>query len=47
MSILSVMRLNLLWVIKVLLKVSPMKVILRFGTKGKIDLRYVGPYVVL
>ncbi|XP_070029942.1 uncharacterized protein [Nicotiana sylvestris] len=29
------------------LKVSPVKVIMRFGKKGKLSLRYVGPYRII
>ncbi|XP_070046427.1 uncharacterized protein [Nicotiana tomentosiformis] len=32
---------------KVLLKVSPMKGIMRFGKKGKLSLRFIGPFEVL
>ncbi|XP_070039963.1 uncharacterized protein [Nicotiana tomentosiformis] len=32
---------------KVLLKVSPMKGIMRFGKKGKLSLRFTGPFEVL
>ena len=32
---------------KVYLKISPMKGVVRFGKKGKLIPRYVGPYVVL
>ena len=32
---------------KVLLKVSPMKGVMRFGVKGKLSPKYVGPYEVL
>ena len=32
---------------KVFLKVSPLKKILRFGKKGKLSLRFIGPYEVL
>ena len=32
---------------KVLLKVSPMKGVRRFGREGKLSLRYIGPYEVL
>lgn len=31
----------------VVLKVSPMKVLIRFGKKGKLNIRYVGPYEIL
>ncbi|WMV33368.1 hypothetical protein MTR67_026753 [Solanum verrucosum] len=31
----------------VLLKVSPMKGVMRFGNKGKLSLRYIGPFEVL
>ena len=31
----------------VFLKVSPMKGVMRFGKKGKLSLRYVGPYKIL
>ncbi|XP_070023153.1 uncharacterized protein [Nicotiana sylvestris] len=31
----------------VFLTVSPMNVILRFGKKGKLSLRYVGPYKII
>lgn len=31
----------------VFLKVSPMKNIMRFGTKGKLSPRYVGPYKII
>ena len=31
----------------VFLKVSPVKSVVRFGVKGKLNLRYVGPYEVL
>ena len=31
----------------VFLKVSPMKGVMRFGKKGKLSLRYVGPYRIL
>ena len=32
---------------KVFLKVSPWKKILRFGRKGKLSLRFIGPYEIL
>ena len=32
---------------RVFLKVSPMKGVLRFGKKGKLTSRYVGPYEIL
>nr|GFA24340.1 putative reverse transcriptase domain-containing protein [Tanacetum cinerariifolium] len=32
---------------RVLLKVSPWKGVIRFGTKGKLALRYVGPFEIL
>ena len=32
---------------KVFLKVSPGRKILRFGKKGKLSLRFIGPYDVL
>ncbi|XP_070002502.1 uncharacterized protein [Nicotiana sylvestris] len=32
---------------KVLLKVLPMKGIMRFGKKGKLSLRFIGPFEVL
>ena len=32
---------------KVFLKVSPWRKILRFGKKGKLSLRFIGPYEVL
>ncbi|KAK4723851.1 hypothetical protein R3W88_026630 [Solanum pinnatisectum] len=32
---------------KVLLKVSPMKGVMRFGKKGKLSPRYIGPFEVL
>ena len=32
---------------KVFLKVSPWRKVLRFGTKGKLSLRFIGPYEVL
>ncbi|WMV31473.1 hypothetical protein MTR67_024858 [Solanum verrucosum] len=32
---------------KVLLKVSPMKGVMRFGKKGKLSSRYIGPFEVL
>jgi ribosomal protein L21E len=31
---------------KVLLKVSPTKGIFRFGTRGKLNPRYIGPYSI-
>jgi hypothetical protein len=31
---------------EVLLKVSPTKGIVRFGTRGKLNPRYVGPYLI-
>ncbi|XP_070005498.1 uncharacterized protein [Nicotiana sylvestris] len=31
----------------VFLKFSPMKGIMRFGKKGKLSLRYVGPYIII
>ena len=31
----------------VFLKVSPMKEVMRFGKKGKLSLRYIGPYKIL
>ena len=31
----------------VLLKVSPMKGVMRFGKKGKLSLRYIGPFEIL
>ncbi len=32
---------------KVFLKVSPWKKVLRFGRKGKLSLRFIGPYEVI
>ena len=32
---------------KVLLKVSPMKGVMRFGKKGKLSPKYIGPYEIL
>ncbi|XP_054778441.1 uncharacterized protein LOC129286509 [Prosopis cineraria] len=32
---------------KVFLKVSPMKRVMRFGKKGKLSLRYIGPFEIL
>ena len=32
---------------KVFLKVSPWRKVLRFGKKGKLSLRFIGPYEVL
>ncbi|XP_021741299.1 uncharacterized protein LOC110707581 [Chenopodium quinoa] len=32
---------------KVFLKVSPMKGVMRFGKKGKLSLKYIGPYEIL
>ena len=32
---------------QVLLKVSPMKGVMRFGKQGKFSLRYIGPFEVL
>jgi hypothetical protein len=32
---------------KVLLKVSPTKGIVRFGVKGKLSPRYIGPYLII
>ncbi|KAA3473474.1 Retrotransposable element Tf2 [Gossypium australe] len=32
---------------KVFLKVSPWKKVLRFGRKGKLSLRFIGPYVII
>ena len=32
---------------KVFLKVSPWRKILRFGNKGKLSLRFIGPYEIL
>ena len=32
---------------KVYLKISPMKGVVRFGKKGKLSPRYVGPYEIL
>ena len=32
---------------QVLLKVSPMKVVMRFGKRGKLSPRYIGPLEVL
>ena len=32
---------------KVFLKVSPWRKILRFGKKGKLSLRFIGPYEIL
>ena len=32
---------------QVLLKVSPMKGVMRFGKRGKLSLRYIGPFEVL
>ncbi|XP_021749506.1 uncharacterized protein LOC110715246 [Chenopodium quinoa] len=32
---------------KVLLKVSPMKGVMRFGKKGKLNPKYIGPYEIL
>ena len=29
------------------MKISPMKGVIRFGSKGKLSLRYVGPYEIL
>jgi hypothetical protein len=31
---------------EVLLKVSPTKRIVRFGIKGKLSLKYIGPYLI-
>ncbi|XP_021765943.1 uncharacterized protein LOC110730449 [Chenopodium quinoa] len=33
--------------VKVLLKVSPMKSVMRFGKKGKLNLKYIGPYKIV
>nr|GFD43606.1 putative reverse transcriptase domain-containing protein [Tanacetum cinerariifolium] len=32
---------------KVILKVSPWKGVVRFGKRGKLNLRYIGPFKVL
>ena len=32
---------------KVFLRVSPMKAMMRFGKKGKLGIRYVGPFEIL
>lgn len=32
---------------QVLLKVSPTKGVVRFGTKGKLSLRYIGPFSIV
>ncbi|XP_074288897.1 uncharacterized protein LOC141614041 [Silene latifolia] len=32
---------------KVLLKVSPMKGVIRFGKRGKLSQKYIGPYEIL
>ena len=32
---------------KVYLKISPMKGVVRFGKKGKLSPRYVGPYEIM
>ena len=32
---------------QVYLKISPMKIVRRFGRKGKLSVRYVGPYEIL
>ena len=32
---------------QVYLKISPMKGVMRFGRKGKLSLRFVGPYEIL
>ncbi|XP_074299395.1 uncharacterized protein LOC141630483 [Silene latifolia] len=32
---------------KVLLKVSPMRGVMRFGKKGKLSQKYIGPYQIL
>ena len=32
---------------KVFLRVSPWKVVLRFGKKGKLSPRYIGPYEIV
>ena len=32
---------------KVYLKISPMKGVMRFDTKGKLSPKYVGPYTIL
>ena len=32
---------------KVLLKISPMKGVMRFGKKGKLSPRYIGPFEIL
>ena len=32
---------------KVYMKISPIKGVIRFGSKGKLSLRYVGPYEIL
>ncbi|XP_074277995.1 uncharacterized protein LOC141601600 [Silene latifolia] len=32
---------------KVLLKVSPMKGVMRFGNRGKLNQKYIGPYEIL
>ena len=29
------------------MKISPIKGVIRFGSKGKLSLRYVGPYEIL
>ena len=33
--------------VQVLLKVSPMKEVMQFGKRGKLSLRYIGPFEVL
>lgn len=32
---------------KFLLKISPMKGMMRFGSKGKLRLRFIGPFEIL
>ena len=32
---------------EVFLKVSPTRGVVRYGTKGKLSLRYIGPYVII
>ena len=32
---------------EVFLKVSPTRGVVRFGTKGKLSPRYIGPYVII
>ena len=38
---------SLVWVIIFFLKISPMKGVMKFGKKGKLTPRYIGPFEIL